>query len=1012
VALSRDVVIRLLGDASSAQAALKAAADAAEVSVAQYRKAEREQAKQAAATEEASRKQRAAMESVGRGATVMGAVLVAGLGMAAKAAIDWESSWAGVQKTMDAGTDFDALEKDLRNLATTLPATHEEIAGVAEAAGQLGISSGSIVEFTKTAIALGVATNLSAEDAATGLARFSNIMGTSSDDVDRLGSSLVALGNAGASTESEILTMGNRIAAAGAQSHMTEGDVLGIANAMSSLGIEAEAGGTAISTVIKNINSDVISGGGNLEKYAAIAGVSAQQFAKSWKDDASGALTGLLAGMGKVQASGGDLNKTLGDLGWSDIRVSDTMLRLAGNSQLLTNSLKTGNDGWRENNALTAEAERRYATTASRLQVARNQINDAAIDIGGMLLPVLASGAELVADFARGFSDLPGPVKTIIEVIGAATAAITLLGGAALLAAPKIAAFKLAVEALNEGGSKAGKALGGFASFLTGPWGIAIGIGSMLLGGLVTWLGATSGASDKAVSSTKDLASALKATNGVVNDNIRTMAAQQAEENGLLKLADKIGVSRGDIVKAMLHEGNAYDTVTGHLKSYIGEHNRGAVSMDAMSGVMSDSMDCPGARRAGSAQRHQGPVRRAGRERRVAGAGGRGRRFCCRRRRRSDVGADRDRGRGRAQLDDDGRPAYGVLIQTGDSADDVKSAAELLGEALDGLNGPALNARDAARQLEEAFDAADKAIAENGKTLDIHTEKGRNNNEALDGIATAAMKNAQAILDTGGSYEQFRNSLETSRQHLIDTAKQMGATQGDAEALANQILQIPDASEVDVKMPTYGQITQQLTDVATKVHDIPPGKTVNIGVLSDAAMKALRDLGFTVTTLPDGTVDVTANTDAAKTELNDFLSTRHILTVFGFLNTDNITASIQQYHGNVRVGIAPRAAGGPVSSGSTYLVGERGPELLRMGGAGYVTPAGLTRTAVTAAAGLPVAQAGRSMSVQIDYARLGAAVAAAVGGNGGGLTIQNYNEARNSPYETAEALSWLARTRG
>jgi hypothetical protein len=119
-----------------------------------------------------------------------------------------------------------------------------------------------------------------------------------------------------------------------------------------------------------------------------------------------------------------------------------------------------------------------------------------------------------------------------------------------------------------------------------------------------------------------------------------------------------------------------------------------------------------------------------------------------------------------------------VLIQTGDSADDVKSAAELLGEALDNMNGPALNARDAARGLQEAFDAADKAIAENGKNLDINTEKGRNNNEALDGIATAAAKNAQAILDTGGSYEQFRNSLENSRQHLIDTAIAMGATEG------------------------------------------------------------------------------------------------------------------------------------------------------------------------------------------------------------------------------------------
>lgn len=69
-----------------------------------------------------------------------GAALAAGLGVAGKAAIDWESAWAGVNKTVD-GTpaQMAALEQGLRNMAKTLPATHQEIAAVAEAAGQLGV---------------------------------------------------------------------------------------------------------------------------------------------------------------------------------------------------------------------------------------------------------------------------------------------------------------------------------------------------------------------------------------------------------------------------------------------------------------------------------------------------------------------------------------------------------------------------------------------------------------------------------------------------------------------------------------------------------------------------------------------------------------------------------------------------------------------------------------------------------------------------------------------------------
>lgn len=79
------------------------------------------------------------METTGKMMLAFGAVSVAALGAGAKAAMDWESAWAGVTKTVDGTPEQMAeVEASLRGLAKTLPATHEEIAGVAEAAGALG----------------------------------------------------------------------------------------------------------------------------------------------------------------------------------------------------------------------------------------------------------------------------------------------------------------------------------------------------------------------------------------------------------------------------------------------------------------------------------------------------------------------------------------------------------------------------------------------------------------------------------------------------------------------------------------------------------------------------------------------------------------------------------------------------------------------------------------------------------------------------------------------------------
>lgn len=320
-----------------------------------------------------------------------------------KASIDWESAWAGVTKTVDGSEkQLSALEGDLRGMAKTLPATHGEIASVAEAAGQLGVQTENVSDFTRTMVDLGETTNLTADQAATSVARIANVMGTAESDVDRLGSSLVDLGNNSATTEAEILEMAQRIAGAGSTIGMSEQDVLGFAAALSSVGIRAEAGGTAISRVMVDISNAVESGGDKLDELADVAGMSAEEFATAFREDPAAAIEAFVGGLGEIQAAGGNVFAQLEQLDMSQVRIRDALLRMAESGDVLSDSLDTSSEAWEENIALTEEAEKRYGTTAASLTTSLNQVKDAAIDLGGLAAPVLAEVAGVAADLVSG----------------------------------------------------------------------------------------------------------------------------------------------------------------------------------------------------------------------------------------------------------------------------------------------------------------------------------------------------------------------------------------------------------------------------------------------------------------------------------------------------------------------------------------------------------------------------------------------------------------------------------
>lgn len=358
------------------------------------------------------------LQRMGRGWSRNVTLPMLALGAAAvKTAVDWESAFAGVRKTVDATEgQYAQLSTGLRNMSLEVSSSAVELAQIAESAGQLGIKRNAILGFTRVIADMGVATNLAGEEGASSLARFANITQMPQGQFDRLGSTIVALGNAGASTEKDIVSMGLRIAGAGSFVGMSEPQILGFANALSSLGIESEAGGTAISKTFKGINSAVSAGGSDLAGFAKVAGMSSGQFALSWRQDAAGATTTFIEGLGRLKKQGKDVPAVLSGLGLSGERVQDTLLRASGAGDDLRKSLGLGSTAWTENNALQTEAEKRYETTAERLKIMRNRLVNVGTTIGTELLPPLNHLLRLVnstfGPMATAFGKLPQPVKT------------------------------------------------------------------------------------------------------------------------------------------------------------------------------------------------------------------------------------------------------------------------------------------------------------------------------------------------------------------------------------------------------------------------------------------------------------------------------------------------------------------------------------------------------------------------------------------------------------------------
>lgn len=748
-----------------------------------------------------------AFQLLGGAAVAFGAVAAAGVALATKAAIDWETAWTGVLKTVDGTPEqLTAVEEGLRSLARELPASHAEIAGVAEAAGQLGIETDNVVAFTKVMIDLGETTNLSAQDAATSLARFANIMGTSQGDMSRMGSAIVGLGNNYATTEREILEMSMRLAGAGKQAKLTEGEVFGLATAMSSVGIDAEAGGTAMSLTMKRIAKEVETTGPKLELFARTAGMTSADFAKAWKDDAAGALAVFIEGLGETEAQGMSTTAVLTELGVTGIRESDALLRLSSAQGLVNQAMADGNLAYGENTALLEEAQKRYDTVESKMAAAGNAINDAAIDFGSVLLPAVAAAAEGVAGFAGLLADIPTEIQGPMMAIGVLTAAVLLGGGTFMLAVPKIAAYRAALSTMGVTAQRTAGLLGtvGKAAGLAG-------LALVALGGMQevrNWAKDLTGAAVSA----EQFAAGLKDGATAAETFEKTMGAAEFDPFSK-KASANIAALTGDAAQfsnVLADVQNSWlglfaeITTFGTADTSLGAAKDNARELDA---ALSDLVAAGNGERA--AEVWEELVRQ------TDGSTESLERLKALFPQYATAAADAG-----YETDETGKQIKGVDLAAGEA----KASISALADALRGLKSPQLDASAAARDLEAAIDDASDSLQRqrdeyekaNGSlsgftaSLDIGSAAGRTNSAALDAIAAAAARSAAAILENGGSQEESTAAIEAGRAALVEQLAQYGITGEAADAYIAKILATPEEIATTFKVNTT--LAQSMVD--------------------------------------------------------------------------------------------------------------------------------------------------------------------------------------------------------
>lgn len=377
---------------------------------------------------------------------VAATAMAAPLGLAVNEAIKFEASMADVRKTVDFDTpqQFKEMGDDILRMSQEMPMSAEGIAKIVAAGGQAGIARDDLKQFATDAIKMGVAFDISAEQAGDMMAKWRTAFGMDQGQVVQLADQVNYLSNTTAASSDSISDIVTRVGPLGQVAGISASQIAAIGASMASVGVESDVAATGI----KNMALGLVAGAGatkSQQEAFAQLGLSAEDVAKRMQTDAQGTIIDVLSRIKELpkemQAS------VLSDLfGKESINAIAPLLTQLDN--LKDNFNKVG-DASQYAGSMDAEYQARVGTTANQLQLVKNNLAALAINIGSLLLPAVSAVAGGLAKAMGAVASFISEHQTLAAVIMGTVSAILALTLAALTIRAAVAYYKYMIATIN-----------------------------------------------------------------------------------------------------------------------------------------------------------------------------------------------------------------------------------------------------------------------------------------------------------------------------------------------------------------------------------------------------------------------------------------------------------------------------------------------------------------------------------------------------------------------------------
>jgi len=552
--------------------------------------------------------QRYALYDVARTWTVVSAAILGTAGAAAKLSIDYQRNFANVARTTGVvGQAAQDLKRDLVDLTTAIPEDFAAITEIAALGGQLNIAASGIEDFTSVTARLTATTNLSAEAAGTALGRFQALLDVPSSEFENLASSILKVGVNSVATETQIVNIATQISSMADLAGFSAAQVVGLSGALASVGGQPELSRGTITRTFSLMSAAIAEGGEKLEKFAAVAGVSADQFANAWgKEEFAGIFQQFLANLG---TDGDQAVAVLHELGITSVRDVPLLLRLAGATEVVSAAFRDAETGYRDATELSKQYGVVAETVAAKLTVLGNTIKAIAESVGGeamgpfgQLLDVVQNVAEALLVLSRNpiaqfFLGTAGAVAVLVGALlgyralqALMTASLYAMETAHRTLSSETAAYQVKVRSLTgtmaanviglQRAAAAQKAYnlaisegqGRMAAYTAGAKAAITGTNGLASAGKVAsraflWTAVLSvgiGLLSDFVNKSQDAAAAvdmysasLDQNTAAITANTRADVASKLWDEGIAQKARSIGISVTELTNAILGEGSA-----------------------------------------------------------------------------------------------------------------------------------------------------------------------------------------------------------------------------------------------------------------------------------------------------------------------------------------------------------------------------------------------------------------------------------------------------------------------